>query len=159
MQGWMCCQTLRQYFIIYSSLIIKSHSTSVNTQFVPVRQYYEQILHWSSVPLGISKLKPSGTCKQMWHFHPEGVLTLNISTDRCSFLMQTNHGGTTIRHTRGARAVATKTTSVMSNSPARQDPKDIKSKSKLRPRPIEYASTSNKWTHRSLRTIINCIEL
>lgn len=92
-QGWMHCKSLRYHFIIYSLLIIKHYSISLNTLFVPVgsitcKYCPSPTFLWGFAPW---TSKHSGACKQAWHFHPEGLPTLNISTDRCRFLMPAYH--------------------------------------------------------------------
>lgn len=73
-------------------------------------------------------VKHLGTCKQLWHFHPEGLLTLNISTDRCRFLMPTNHLSHILESWRCSQEVYLSHVQVTRPGPI----KSIKGKSELR---------------------------
>lgn len=70
---------IRLKVIIYSLLFMK-HCTS---KYWTSPRFLLGFTPW--IQLGV---KQRGTCKQEWHFHPEGRLILNMSTDR--FLMPAN---------------------------------------------------------------------
>lgn len=82
------------------------------------RQYYEKILYQFNISPGLCSLD-SANCETLedlqtsMTFHPEGLLTLNISTDRCRFLMPTNHQGKCSPTFLGVKVVAKMSASVV----------------------------------------------
>lgn len=148
----MHCQAPGQYLIIYSLVIVKHYGISLNMLFVPVSSIMSKyctsptFLLWFA-PSIQQTVKHLGTWKQVWHFYPEGLLTLNISTDRCRFLMPSNQVEGCSPTSLQAKAVARKSTLVhMQVTRTRSNQLWIKTRSSW------YADQSN-WDQTYHRTV------